>query len=536
GKTYTITGGINAAGGTFATTDTGLVTINGSLNVTGGMLQIGSNGSTLAPITVTGTLDMDANTTISVAGYSGTGTQTIVTGGTITFASGALATYLASQNYTTMLGSYDFTGTVAGGINLNFTAATGSVRDQFNTIAAGLGFGDIAGGASDSYIGAVRDAVVAVNGTSNATNAVGATTEQILAAVGGQANNGYDFAANNAEGRAAYQGTTGKVFANSIHVATDTVSRHIDMANYNLGTLGIGAPPAYGQASIQSANGLASFAVNCGAYVNRIWLGGFGVWNDVDARRNDGGYKYDSGGAIVGFDRTVGGALTVGGSFAATFGSYKDKQVLSNDSDINTYSFNLYAQYKAANGFFGRIMGGYAYTDDDIDIQYTLANREQADYHVNTWSVGGALGYELKLNECFTLTPSVGLYYYDSRSNKFNSSTKTGVRLDYDRLETPVDLVASYAVINTGDSKLALNANVGYAYNFNDNAADGRFTYTGLPGSVYVEGRDVGRHTVKAGGGFKYERGNLDFAVNYDYRHKARSDSHSVFAAVGLKF
>ena len=539
GKTVTVTSVITATGGTFATTGTGTVTVTNGLNVAGGTLQIGANTAGTDLVGITGDVAMSNSTTISVAGYSNTGvTQNIITGTITGFADdAALQTYLTGQNYNSMLGTYEFTGTLAGGVGLDFAAATGSARDRFNVAAAGLGFGDISDGASDSYIGAVQDAVEAiVNGPSNATNATGTTTEQILAALGGEANNGYDFAANNAAGRAAYQGTTGKVFANSIHVATDTVSRHIDMANYNLNNLSLGELPGFGQASIQSANGLASYTVNCGDYANRIWLGGFGMWDDVDTRKNDGGYKYNSYGAIVGMDRTFGGAITVGASFAATLGDYKDKQVLSNDSDIDTYSGNLYAQFKSGSGFFGRIMGGYAYTDDEIDIRYTLADRERADYHVSTWSVGGALGYELKASDCFTLTPSVGLYYYNSESNKFDSNTKTGVKLDYDRLEMPVDLVASYAIVNSGDSKLALNVNVGYAYNFNDNTADGNFTYTGLPGSVYVESRDNGRHTYKAGGGFKYESGNFDFGVNYDYRHKAKSDSHSVFATVGLKF
>ena len=560
GSTGVFTGGtsvggvITASGATFSTKGAGSVAIGDSLDASGGgTLYFGDDGANgLTAITGgANSVVIDGSTKLGInSGNFNGAAQTLVADNVLDYtAIGAindLDAYLDGQSTHTINHNITYSkvnGT--GGIQVALTQIAGSVKDRLTNVASRLGYGDLAPGASGSYAQAVADAAGNAGSGSLATNATGERTGQILGSLGGvdwtvspiTGKTPFAFSGGSREARAAYQGTTGKFLANTLYVSIDTVARGIDHINSSLSRLSPAETPAYGQAAISSERGLASYAVNCGGSVNRFWFGGFGMWDDADQRKNDAGYKYESGGAMLGFDRTFSGAVTVGGAFGYTAGKYKDKAVLSNNSDIDTYSFNLYAEYKHRSGFFGRVIGAYAYSDDDIDVLYTAVDRDKADYHVNTWSVGGSVGYEWRPISRLAVTPSVGLYYYNARSNKFDSTIRDDLRLKYHRTEMPVDLEIAYTAVECGDSRLTVKANGGWAYNFNKDSAHGDFVYNGLGvGSVYVEGRKTGRHTLKAGGGISYEYKQLEFSADYTYRHRSKMDSHAVFGSVGIRF
>lgn len=139
--------------------------------------------------------------------------------------------------------------------------------------------------------------------------------------------------------------------------------------------------------TVLGGDGLASGIMNS-CYTNRVWVGGFGLWEDTDSRHGMAGYKYKSGGFIVGYDRLVGQNWIVGGSFAYNKGAFEDKAALSHDSDIDNYSLNLYATYNHSSGFFGTAFSGYTYSDNDINETYRTNLNQYAksnhDNHTNT--------------------------------------------------------------------------------------------------------------------------------------------------------
>lgn len=93
-------------------------------------------------------------------------------------------------------------------------------------------------------------------------------------------------------------------------------------------------------------------------YVNRIWAGAIGHWEDGDRRHGIDGYKYDSYGFILGYDRYFGCNLVAGVAFAYTTGDFEAKSAINDDSEMDNYSVQGYLSYNALNGIFATLMGG----------------------------------------------------------------------------------------------------------------------------------------------------------------------------------
>lgn len=298
--------------------------------------------------------------------------------------------------------------------------------------------------------------------------------------------------------------------------------------------------------AVAGSDALASTVMNS-CFANRFWAGGFGLWEDADARNGFDGYKYKSGGMAVGYDRMLGSNFLVGASFAATFGDYEDKSALAHDSDIDSYSFNLYATYTHHSGFFASAFGGYTYSDNDIrELRlHNLVNPlwNTADYHTDSWLAGGRLGYDWKPAERFTLTPSVGVTHIGSRSSAHDEYLDNVHIARYGSMKTnqtylPVELALGYDAYAAEDRKLNLAVNLGYAYNFENDAIKGTIWQGGFNnGTPYAAvSREPGHHTFTAGAGLKYTMGRLDVGAKYEYARKAKMDSHRVYGTIGISF
>ena len=299
-----------------------------------------------------------------------------------------------------------------------------------------------------------------------------------------------------------------------------------------------------------STDALASTAMNKEA-ANRVWAGGFGLWQDSDMHDGFSGYKYDSWGVIMGYDRAIGPGLAVGVSGAYNKGDYKDKGALAHDSDIESWSGGLYATYSTCAGFFATVFGGYTYSDNDLrelrrDPVSGTNQWAEADFYTNTWSAGGAMGWDIRPVCNLTITPSVGFNYIRAK-NSTHDSWLGGVATQQIRgaknhgMFLPVELTMQYDVQVGDDAKIRLEAGGGYAYNFEKGGLDGSISYFDLVGpggsvTAAVRSRDNSRHSYKVGGGVRYQYKNVDVGVRYDYMGKNHYDAHRVMGTLGVSF
>lgn len=308
--------------------------------------------------------------------------------------------------------------------------------------------------------------------------------------------------------------------------------------------LSVGTEPAAVQTyAAPEAYGSTILALDYERYLNRFWVGGIGTLQDARERDNVEGWKYKGGGVMLGYDRAF-GATMIGGSLSFVDGNFESKYADNHDSKIQQYSANIYATYSASNGFFGSVMGGYTLSDNNIDESDDTGDSIRADYRTHTLYAGGKLGYDIELRDTFTLSPSIGVDFFHSRSNSHKMTGYNGngdiFRFRYGRMkntviEVPLDLKASVEIPMGGTKALGLMANVGYAYNLNDKAVHGGVRVNGGI-QESVEGRRAGHHSWKAGAGARYRVDMWDFGVKYDYLMRSKHQAHRLTGQVGYSF
>ena len=339
-------------------------------------------------------------------------------------------------------------------------------------------------------------------------------------------------------GKEAYAGArfyTGQDLAGTLEAAQGSVTNFTNAVK--------GQAFVVGQTTVDSFASTSGYGapltmLDCNNYANRIWAGYTGSWADADARGGDRGYEYDAHGFNIGYDRAFANGFSFGAAFGYTKGDYDLKGGLGSDGDIDNYNFALYGSWRHCSGLFTTLIASYTYSDFDMNNEIALGTWDRADYHANTWSVGGEVGYEFRPTQNFALIPSIGLYYYDTSSNRFNTSAgRVGMKYDATSLEMPIEVTAKYDICLGAETNLTLIGKGGYSYNFHDKGTKiNRFTTT--VGGVFGgdRGREAGNSRWTVGGGANLQYRNMDFGVNYEYTGRSDYDSHNLWVNAGIRF
>ena len=291
---------------------------------------------------------------------------------------------------------------------------------------------------------------------------------------------------------------------------------------------------------VGSDSALAATMMNCNVFSQRIWVSPFYVHQNMREKDGYAGYKYDAGGASLGYDHAF-GPVTVGGAFTYSHGKYKEKGA-NDDNKTDNYGVTLYGQYYHSSGLFFGVAGGYNYGDNEMARWVTAGNGwVRGDNHTDSYWVGGNVGYDFKLGQSFTLTPSTGLFWQESRGSAYNTTGVLGQsfsKVTSNALTLPVELNLEYRHELNADSRIRLNVGGGYSYDFRNKGATGSMSYTGFSGAqpVAIQGVKPGRHGWNAGAGVRYEYKQYDFSVNYRYDGKEKYNGHKVGATFGVNF
>lgn len=361
------------------------------------------------------------------------------------------------------------------------------------------------------------------------------------------------------QAKSALTSYTGHSYSHALQAAHSNVRgirqgilRHVDDINKTIGS---------GGASLEKSSdpGLSSPLFGPGAE-RRFWVGGISQWENVK-NGDEGlpGYKYSGNGVLTGYDQTY-GSLSVGAALGYAGGKFKDKSALENDSRIDSYSANVYATYNPGTNLRAMAIAGYGYSDtslrkrragvgrDDDGNMVAVEGWERAKYGVDTFSLGGRVGYETEFKDKITLGVTGGVFYQHSRAANFvatfapdsgvgASSINVG-SLRTHSLSLPIDITADYLLHSTCDSSLTVSANVGYGFEFNNDGATGTLVYGGIEGASRVDfaGRSPGRNSANFGLGVAYENDRLDLTARHDIYLRSDYVGQRFTGNVGLKF
>lgn len=288
-----------------------------------------------------------------------------------------------------------------------------------------------------------------------------------------------------------------------------------------------------------------------------MWAGGVGNWNKQKTSSGGiGGYKYDAGGFMVGADY-IAGPVVFGGAFGYSRGKLEDEEAIQSDTKIDAYSANLYADYNHSSGINTMLFGGYTWFNNKVDR--TVAGyresggliadfgNENHKYRSTAWYVGTALSYDYIPTNRLTLTPSIGVEWYEAtgKAHTRNLMRSSGVVLRDEvekmrgrSLTAPIDVAATYDIIRKPGTKLSAMANVGYSYEFLNKGPNGNLRWMDMANSPTIEvvGRKPGRSGLNVGAGARFQKNCMSFDVKYDFYKRKDDTSHRVAANVGWSF
>jgi outer membrane autotransporter protein len=292
-------------------------------------------------------------------------------------------------------------------------------------------------------------------------------------------------------------------------------------------------PPAAGSASAGSGNEL-----------NRIWVGGFGIWAKEENSSTVDGYDFSGGGVSLGYDRKI---APVPGLRVGVSGAFFNGRIKNNDRrttvDLSTVGFGVYGSYILPNNVFFDANVGYANTKNDYSSNQILGGVKSGSFQINSWQFGVRGGYVYK-GDNFQIIPSLGLKYVFLRQGSFADTLDaaaqgiTAANAYRARNDSQFDIPLQVKLNTTFESGSAIiTPELRLGYNFAvqklDNAMEVGFV--GSNETVKIVGTRSRGNSFQAGVGVKVNSGGIvDGFLNYDI-----DASHSYFssnASIGVGF
>jgi len=276
---------------------------------------------------------------------------------------------------------------------------------------------------------------------------------------------------------------------------------------------------------------------------NRIWAGGFGAWTRQDNKNNQFGYKYNSGGFILGYDREVGDFI-----FGVT-AAYSNGEIKNNEgftkTDVDTFNVGMYASYNHRSGLFVDASMGLGYSWNETKTTDIIGGGyKEGKYRNNSFQTGATIGYAFTLPHEFRIIPSVGLQYTHVHQKGWDEKIQSDSQIanwfgksNNDYLSVPVAVRMNKTFHLGGEASITPELRGAWIYEAKDPQARVRMGYVGSNASTTLYGIDSGRSRGLIGAGVKAKLSrNLDAFVDYNFEFRSGYKNHNVMAGMGLSF
>jgi outer membrane autotransporter protein len=275
---------------------------------------------------------------------------------------------------------------------------------------------------------------------------------------------------------------------------------------------------------------------------NRMWLSGFGSWAAQKNVARIPGYKYNSGGVAIGYDRYLESfdGLTLGIATSYSSGTLKTNDGISK-IDIKTIGFGVYGSYALRNGIFFDSLIAYGLSNNKSTVDL-MTDQKLANFNGTTFQFGLRGGYDFKLDN-FEIVPSLGIRYFHYSQDGFAEYAKNGTVLPNvvdsysdDLVEIPL-LVKLRSSIETPSYSLIPEVRLGWTYVAKRPDEDLSVGFVGSPMRYTLSGAQPIRSYFQGGAGLKLETtSNIDVNLNYDTDLGSSFSEHRVTLELGYNF
>ena len=296
---------------------------------------------------------------------------------------------------------------------------------------------------------------------------------------------------------------------------------------------------AHQEAVRTASNGNSGVSTGETAQGAGFWMQGFGFKGEQKERGGVDGYTADTGGFVLGGDKTVGnGDVRVGAAFAYASTSINGEGVTTaNRTDIDSYQGTVYGSYNAGAWYVDAALA-YGQHQYDTKRYVALAGASITGKHdANQYLAKVGVGYPLAFGRA-TFTPLASLAYVNLDQDGYTETdpTASGAALTVGSTKTDSlrsGLGAKVSVpLSTGKLNTALEARAVWSHEFADTQQDIASSFVGGT-SFTTNGVAQARDSANLGLGVSLNSANgQTLSVNYDAEVKSDYVSHTA----ALKF
>ncbi|MDR2387983.1 MAG: autotransporter domain-containing protein [Deltaproteobacteria bacterium] len=294
-------------------------------------------------------------------------------------------------------------------------------------------------------------------------------------------------------------------------------------------------------------NDMTPPAAGDGSELNRIWLGGFGIWAEEESTSIVDGYDFFGGGMSFGYDRRIEGlpGLRVGISASIANGEIK-----TNDGrttiNLDTVGIGLYASYLLENNVFFDANIAYATSNSDYDTSLIVGGKKSGNIDIDSWQFGLRGGIVIK-GDGYQIIPSLGIKYTSIRQGSFRDSLDAAAaavnapvnfypsRVDH-QVDIPIQIKAN-ATVRSGSVTLTPELRLGYNFAVEKPDNTMEVGFFGYGETFKIHGTRPRGNSFQAGLGLKINTGRIvDIFVNYDLDVSRNYTSHTASVGLGFEF
>ena len=276
---------------------------------------------------------------------------------------------------------------------------------------------------------------------------------------------------------------------------------------------------------------------------NHLWIGAFGNWARQKADGLDSGYKYNSWGMSIGYDRAVASVDGLLFRVSLTFAEAKIKTDHDLASvDIRTFGASVYGSYTFNNFFFVDATAAFARSASSYNINIVTGGDKTGKYDTDTTQLGFRVGGIFTAGPV-RIIPTVGVrwsHYYQKWfteeahntllwPNVFDKASDSSV-------EIPI-MVKFTGTFDAGSVRVSPELKLGWTAMVD--RPDNRFSvgFAGSPYRAQISGAQPPKNSFQAGAGLKIETsGGLEFFVESDGDFARKFSNHRFSAGFGGYF
>ena len=277
---------------------------------------------------------------------------------------------------------------------------------------------------------------------------------------------------------------------------------------------------------------------------NRIWAGGFGAWTRQDDKGGDYGYKYNSGGFILGYDYRI-GDITFGLSGAYSSGTFKNNDG-AGKTDVDTMNFGLYGSYDPDSGFYADASIGYGHTWNKDKSSFSFGGGRvttSGKFQNHSFQAGTHIGYAFKVPGEVRIVPTVGVEYMHIYQKAWNERASNPAFSHWygssntNYVEIPVGVRIARTWKLGGGASITPEIRGAWIYEANNPDTELQMGFMGSSSSTTIYGVNSGRSRGMVGAGVKASfTSNIDGFIDYNFEFRSGYKNHNIMAGLGVSF